>query len=209
MLSRGMEMWHPDRRSFISPREPGRSSTSARTTSPRSCICSAGSQGRGNRQDDLPGAAGDQPAPIRHAYPGRDADAHQRALELRVGRGRHAHDLVRRVGYGAAAHRDLWDEGTLSVPDPNTFSGPVRVRRAGASEWATLPLTHGYTENSRGLGVAEMAHALSSGRAHRGQRHAGLSRPGHHAEHSGGRRSGADVDAFEPRPNAPRRCHSV
>jgi len=58
-------------------------------------------------------------------------------------------------------------EGTLSVPDPNTFGGPVRIRRAGASEWTTLPLTHGYTENSRGLGVADMAHALQSGRAHR------------------------------------------
>ena len=58
-------------------------------------------------------------------------------------------------------------EGTLSVPDPNTFGGPVRIRRANAPEWTTLPLTHGYTENSRGLGVADMAHAFQSGRAHR------------------------------------------
>lgn len=58
-------------------------------------------------------------------------------------------------------------EGTLSVPDPNTFGGPVRVRRAGASEWSSVPFTHGYTENSRGLGVADMAHALASGRKHR------------------------------------------
>lgn len=58
-------------------------------------------------------------------------------------------------------------EGTLSVPDPNTFGGPVRVRRAGASEWSTIPLTHGYAENSRGIGVADMAYALRSGRKHR------------------------------------------
>ena len=58
-------------------------------------------------------------------------------------------------------------EGTLSVPDPNTFGGPVRLKRAGASEWTTLPLTHGYTENSRGLGVADMAQAITSGRPHR------------------------------------------
>ncbi len=58
-------------------------------------------------------------------------------------------------------------EGTLSVPDPNTFGGPVRIKRAGASDWSPLPLTHGYTENSRGLGVADMAHALASGRPHR------------------------------------------
>ncbi len=58
-------------------------------------------------------------------------------------------------------------EGTLSVPDPNTFGGPVRLRRAGSSEWHEIPLTHPYTTNSRGLGVADLAHALRSGRPHR------------------------------------------
>ena len=57
--------------------------------------------------------------------------------------------------------------GTLSVPDPNTFGGPVRIRRAGASEWSEIPLTHGYADNSRGLGVADMAYALRSDRPHR------------------------------------------
>lgn len=58
-------------------------------------------------------------------------------------------------------------QGSLSVPDPNTFGGPVRVRRAGASEWSEIPLTHGYARNSRSLGVADMAYSLRSGRAHR------------------------------------------
>ena len=58
-------------------------------------------------------------------------------------------------------------EGTLSVPDPNTFGGPVRVRRAGDEAWREVPLTHGYTDNSRGIGVADMAHALVAGRPHR------------------------------------------
>lgn len=58
-------------------------------------------------------------------------------------------------------------EGSLSVPDPNTFGGPVRVRRAGASEWSEIPLTHGYATNSRSLGVADMAYALQFGRPHR------------------------------------------
>lgn len=58
-------------------------------------------------------------------------------------------------------------EGTLSVPDPNTFGGPVRIRRAGATEWSEVPLTHGYADNSRGIGVADMAYALRSGRSHR------------------------------------------
>lgn len=57
--------------------------------------------------------------------------------------------------------------GTLSLPDPNSFGGPVRIRRAGAGEWSTVPLTYGYVENSRGMGVADMAYALRSGRPHR------------------------------------------
>jgi predicted dehydrogenase len=57
--------------------------------------------------------------------------------------------------------------GSLSVPDPNTFGGPVRVLRAGSREWVEVPLLYGYAENSRGLGVADMAYALLSGRAHR------------------------------------------
>ena len=58
-------------------------------------------------------------------------------------------------------------EGTLSVPDPNGFGGPVRLRRAGAGEWSLMPHSHGYAENSRGIGVADMAYALRSGRPHR------------------------------------------
>ena len=57
--------------------------------------------------------------------------------------------------------------GTLSVPDPNGFGGPVRVRRAGTKDWSEVPLTHGYAENARGVGVADMAYALRYGRKHR------------------------------------------
>ena len=58
-------------------------------------------------------------------------------------------------------------EGTLSVPDPNTFGGPIHIRPARSREWHEVPLAYGYAENSRGLGVADMAHALLSGRKHR------------------------------------------
>lgn len=58
-------------------------------------------------------------------------------------------------------------EGTLSVPDPNTFNGPVSLRHAQDREWHDVPLSHGYTKNSRGIGVADMAHALRDGYAHR------------------------------------------
>lgn len=57
--------------------------------------------------------------------------------------------------------------GTLLVPDPNNFGGEIRVWRAGAKEWSSIPLTHGYTENARGVGAADMAKAIMTGRAHR------------------------------------------
>jgi predicted dehydrogenase len=58
-------------------------------------------------------------------------------------------------------------EGSLLVPDPNTFGGPVRVRRMGTKEWSDVPLTHPYAENSRGLGVADMAESIRAGVPHR------------------------------------------
>ncbi len=57
--------------------------------------------------------------------------------------------------------------GSMVVPDPNTFGGPIHVRRAGHADWSETPLSHEYTDNSRGIGVADMAHALRSGRPHR------------------------------------------
>lgn len=58
-------------------------------------------------------------------------------------------------------------EGTLSVPDPNIFGGPVRIRRHDASQWETVSLSHGFTENWRGLGVADMVKAIETERPHR------------------------------------------
>ncbi len=54
-------------------------------------------------------------------------------------------------------------EGSLSVPDPNGFGGPVKLFRPG-QDWRDMPLSHAYAENSRGLGVADQAAALLSGR---------------------------------------------
>jgi predicted dehydrogenase len=58
-------------------------------------------------------------------------------------------------------------EGSLLVPDPNTFGGPVMLRKPGETEWKEVELTHGFTENSRGIGLAEMAGAFEENRPHR------------------------------------------
>jgi predicted dehydrogenase len=57
--------------------------------------------------------------------------------------------------------------GSMSLPDPNTFGGAIRVRRARDAAWEDVPLEFGYVGNDRGLGLADMAAAIASGRAHR------------------------------------------
>jgi predicted dehydrogenase len=56
-------------------------------------------------------------------------------------------------------------EGTLSLPDPNTFEGPLRVRAFDEQEWRDLPVTG--TTAGRGIGVLDMARSLRGGTAHR------------------------------------------
>ena len=53
--------------------------------------------------------------------------------------------------------------GSLQVPDPNCFGGPVRMRRAEDRKWLNVPLSHRYAKNSRGVGVADMARVLGAG----------------------------------------------
>jgi len=53
--------------------------------------------------------------------------------------------------------------GTLSVPDPNTFGGPIKIRTKDAENFMEIPTAFSYTENSRGLGIANMALAIESG----------------------------------------------
>ncbi len=57
--------------------------------------------------------------------------------------------------------------GSLQVPDPNTFGGDVNVFRMGNGDWQKICYSHDYYDNSRGIGVADMAHAVQTGREHR------------------------------------------
>lgn len=91
---------------------------------------------------------------------------------------------------------DIWDselprieiygsEGTLCIGDvdplegPNVFGGEVLVRTRdrsrwrgtprpqGLQDWDRLPVGSAFTENSRGLGLADMAYAIRNNRPHR------------------------------------------
>jgi predicted dehydrogenase len=69
-------------------------------------------------------------------------------------------------------------EGSLSVPNPDEFGGLPLLRRAGEEElcqpppppgslpWTSVPLAYDGGVG-RGIGVADMAHAIRTGRAHR------------------------------------------
>ncbi len=57
--------------------------------------------------------------------------------------------------------------GSLSVPDPNCFDGPVDVFTAQAPQWVRLPVSAGYLGAGRGVGVADLALALAEERPHR------------------------------------------
>jgi predicted dehydrogenase len=60
-------------------------------------------------------------------------------------------------------------EGTLAVPDPNRFGGPVRVFRKLQPEpaWQEIPLINPYYDQSRAIGAADLAHAIKGNRPHR------------------------------------------
>lgn len=57
-------------------------------------------------------------------------------------------------------------EGSLGVPDPNNFNGKVLLRRWDDKEWREVDHSHS-DEVGRGIGVADMAYAIRSGRANR------------------------------------------
>ena len=56
--------------------------------------------------------------------------------------------------------------GSIIIPDPNKFEGPVKLRRMD-EEYREMPLSHGFTENMRGMGFAHMLNGLASGKNYR------------------------------------------
>jgi predicted dehydrogenase len=56
-------------------------------------------------------------------------------------------------------------EGSMKVPDPNGFGGPVLVAPAKGEGWKEIPLA--FPQNARMIGVIDMVCAIRSGRPHR------------------------------------------
>lgn len=49
------------------------------------------------------------------------------------------------------------ETGSMIVPDPNHFDGDVKVRTLAGTEWETLPVSAGYSEGGRGIGLQDLA----------------------------------------------------
>lgn len=58
-------------------------------------------------------------------------------------------------------------EASMRAPDPNTFGGPVFVRRAGDDDWRKIPLDRSFPDPGRGIGVGDMIAGLRTGQPHR------------------------------------------
>ncbi|NLW20436.1 MAG: Gfo/Idh/MocA family oxidoreductase [Clostridiales bacterium] len=72
------------------------------------------------------------------------------------------------VHYPTQARLEVYgSQGTLILPDPNFFGGPIKIFRPETARFDELPLLFDYQDNSRGLGLADMAKALTTKRAPR------------------------------------------
>jgi len=57
-------------------------------------------------------------------------------------------------------------EGNLTLPDPNFFGGKIQIQFP-SGETKEVPTVYGHNEDTRGIGVADMAEAIRTGRPHR------------------------------------------
>ena len=72
------------------------------------------------------------------------------------------------VYYKKQARLEIYgSKGTLIAPDPNTFGGPIQLLRPEQGEYMDMPLLFDYAENSRALGLTDMAKAVQTGRSFR------------------------------------------
>lgn len=58
-------------------------------------------------------------------------------------------------------------DGTIAVPDPNQFSAVAAIATSDDRSWREVPVTAGYADAGRGVGLADLARAVETGRPHR------------------------------------------
>lgn len=168
MITHGMEDWHPDPFFFYQPGagpmlDMGPYYVTALTTilGPVKSISSRTSAGFSERVVTSKGPKTGEVIPV-------NTPTHiESVLELESG-----------VTGTLTTSFDLWDdehswfmiygtEGSIRLPDPNTFGGPVKLYDGATRTWSELELVNDHVEDFRGIGVADMARALREGGPHR------------------------------------------
>ncbi|SOD63284.1 Predicted dehydrogenase [Streptomyces zhaozhouensis] len=169
--SLGPEGWHPDPAFFYQPGAgplydvgPYYLTTLVALFGGVSRVAATARTGRGSRTTGSGPRAGEE-FPV-------DVATHVSAL-LEFHSGPSAASVF---SFDSAAPRIMFEvvgsEGAMALPDPNTFTGPVRVRSHGSDDWSELPVSG--TTAGRGIGVLEMARALRTGQPHRASGELGL-----------------------------------
>lgn len=64
-------------------------------------------------------------------------------------------------------------EGIINIDDPNKFGSKITIQKPFGEE-ISFPLTHGFQNECRGIGAAEMAWAMIQGRPNRASKEMGL-----------------------------------
>lgn len=156
MVSRGPERWHHDPAFFYQPGagpllDMGPYYVTAMVTlfGPVASVSAEGGRGWPERVVETGPRAGERVAVA--------VDTHVTLL-LRFHSGVVATLLTTfDVGVSDLPRFEVFGErGSLSLPDPNTFAGPVRVRHAMDEPWHTVAPVPGFAVNARGLGALDL-----------------------------------------------------
>lgn len=166
MLTGGPENWHPAPASFYSPGggplfDMGPYYLTALVTflGPIKSICAVTSQALDERIAGHESCKGDKIPVTTPTHCTGILQFHSGAVITMI------------VSFDVPAHKhhpmELYGlEGTLRVPDPNEFGNPVELFNAD-SDWADVPLERPYSENSRMIGVADLAQGITADEPHR------------------------------------------
>jgi predicted dehydrogenase len=105
--------------------------------------------------------------------------------------------------HGAPRLEIYGTEGSLQCPGPNTFGGPVQIWTPKKNQWTDVPLKQP-APIGRGLGVADLADALKTGRQHRANGEIALHvvevMEAFHASSDSGRRIDLQSNCEQPAP---------